>query len=382
MGQTLKLTVTKTERNYGIDLLRIVSMIMIVTLHVLGRGGIWETVSNNSVKFVTVWSLEMICFCAVNCYGLISGYVGYGRNFKFANIIDLWLEVVFYNVLINVLFFILYKLNCFTTFKGNFSIMLFPLTNENYWYFTAYFFMSFFIPLFNFMLQRLPKKKMTYILLAIIGMCSVFYVYFFNVYDYDVFSLSYGYSITWLSILYLIGAYIKKYDFLKNIKVYKYILIFLFNSVLLLVCRFLEVNEISVSWFRYSIMDYNNFLHLVNGIVLLVLFSKLRMNKIMISITKFFAPATFGVYIIHLHLCIWFLLKNRFAYYTQYSVLFMMGAIILTVLGIWLICSLIDRIRILLFDLLKIKKYCAKLESLGRKMFDKLYDKYFAENIE
>ncbi len=381
MEKTLKLTVTKTERNYGIDLLRIVSMMMIVTLHVLGRGGILETVSNNSVKFVTVWFLEVMCLCSVNCYGLISGYVGYGRKFKFANIINLWIEVVFYNVLINVLFFILYKMNCFTTFEGKFSTMFFPLTNENYWYFTAYFFMSFFIPLFNFMLQRLPKKKITYILLATIGMYSVFYVYFFNG-NQDVFLLGRGYGIVWLSILYLIGAYIKKYNFFKNIKVYKCILIFLFNSALLLVCKFLEVNEILVSWFRYSIMDYNNFLHLVNGIVLLALFSKLGMNKIMTSITKFFAPATFGVYIIHLHLCIWFLLKQRFKIYAQYPIPLMIGAIILTVLGIWLICSLIDRIRILLFDLLKVKKYCIKLENLGRKIFDKVYDKYFVDTVE
>lgn len=30
------------ELNYGIELLRIVSMMMIVTLHVLGRGGVLE----------------------------------------------------------------------------------------------------------------------------------------------------------------------------------------------------------------------------------------------------------------------------------------------------------------------------------------------------
>ena len=30
------------ERNYGIDLLRIVSMMMVVLLHVLGQGGILD----------------------------------------------------------------------------------------------------------------------------------------------------------------------------------------------------------------------------------------------------------------------------------------------------------------------------------------------------
>lgn len=35
------------ERNYGIDLLRIIAMMMIVMLHIVGRGGI----SENSMVF-------------------------------------------------------------------------------------------------------------------------------------------------------------------------------------------------------------------------------------------------------------------------------------------------------------------------------------------
>lgn len=66
------------ERNYGIDLLRIVTMFMIVNLHVYWYGEIlW---SNKlyffSVKYNIVWLLEIICYVAVNCYALISGFVG------------------------------------------------------------------------------------------------------------------------------------------------------------------------------------------------------------------------------------------------------------------------------------------------------------------
>ena len=302
--------------------------------------------------------------CSVNCYGLISGYVGYGRKFKFANIINLWFEVVFYNITINAVFFILYKLKFFSTFMGEFSEnIILPLTKGTYWYFTAYFFMSFFIPLFNFILQELSKKRMTYILLTMIGIFSIFYAFFFGR-QIDVFLLGNGYNILWLSALYLIGAYAKKYGFLKNIKKYKCVFIFLINSILLLICKFLEANKISVSWFHYSLFSYNNLLHLINGIMLLIFFSKLKLNHIITNFTKFFAPVTFGVYIIHLHPILWKWLEWRFVSYTQYFHPLMIG-------------SLVDRIRLFIFAIFKVKKYCVKIENTAQKLFGKLYDKYF-----
>ena len=75
------------ERNYGVDLLRIVSMAMIAMLHVLGHGGVLNASVNNVMVYSLAWLLEVGAYCAVNCYALISGYVGYGGKFKYSNII-------------------------------------------------------------------------------------------------------------------------------------------------------------------------------------------------------------------------------------------------------------------------------------------------------
>ena len=90
--------IQKKERNYGIDLLRIVSMIMVVLLHVLGAGGLLEATFGINNKIV--WLLEVFAFCAVNCYALISGYVGVNSKFKLSNILILWLQVFIYNFII------------------------------------------------------------------------------------------------------------------------------------------------------------------------------------------------------------------------------------------------------------------------------------------
>ena len=72
----------KIERNYGIDLLRIISMLAIVLLHVLGHGGVLDTIGNRfGTDYAVAWILEFIAYPAVNVFVLISGFVGY-RNEK------------------------------------------------------------------------------------------------------------------------------------------------------------------------------------------------------------------------------------------------------------------------------------------------------------
>ena len=69
-------------RNYGIDFLRMISMIMIVMLHTLGHGGILRSVSFLSVHYQIAWLLEVIAFGAVNTYAMISGFVSVDSHFK------------------------------------------------------------------------------------------------------------------------------------------------------------------------------------------------------------------------------------------------------------------------------------------------------------
>lgn len=80
-------------RNYGIDFLRMISMIMIVMLHTLGHGGILRSVSFLSVHYQIAWLLEVIAFGAVNTYAMISGFVSVDSHFKISNILILWLQV-------------------------------------------------------------------------------------------------------------------------------------------------------------------------------------------------------------------------------------------------------------------------------------------------
>ena len=81
-------------RNYGIDLLRIVSMIMILVLHICDIGGML-TFTDRDANDTVGYFFYAMSFCAVNCFALISGYVGYKSKHKYANIIYLTLQVIF-----------------------------------------------------------------------------------------------------------------------------------------------------------------------------------------------------------------------------------------------------------------------------------------------
>ena len=131
------------ERNYGVDLLRIFSMINIINLHVNIRSKqLYLKIS--SPKFKAIWHLEVFSFPAVNCFGLISGIVGYSK-YRFSNLIYLWLTVWFYSISISsYLFFVQREID-----KKRLFLSLFPILIKRHWYVNAYFYMYVLLPFVN-----------------------------------------------------------------------------------------------------------------------------------------------------------------------------------------------------------------------------------------
>ena len=81
------------NRNYGIDLLRVIAMLYVVILHSLGAGGVLETAAEGSITYKTAWAVEIAAFGAVNIFAIISGYVSYSETDKpinLKNYLSLW----------------------------------------------------------------------------------------------------------------------------------------------------------------------------------------------------------------------------------------------------------------------------------------------------
>lgn len=188
-------------RNYGIDFLRMISMIMIVMLHTLGHGGILRSVSFLSVHYQIAWLLEVIAFGAVNTYAMISGFVSVDSHFKISNILILWLQVLFYGILINTVFFFLLPESRNTS---GWIQALFPVTRKEYWYFTAYAGVFFLSPFINQMFRNLSEKQIktlfcfTLVVFSVVPTISQTFTP-----QQDVFYMGDGYSVFWLTLMYL-----------------------------------------------------------------------------------------------------------------------------------------------------------------------------------
>ena len=155
------------KRNYGIDLLRIFSMINIINLHINQLAGLLN-INSNSTKFKTIWRLETFSYCAVDCFGLISGIVGY-NSYKFSNLIYLWFISTFYSV----------SKHLFIENRSNLKDVLlsfFPILTKFHWYMNAYFIMYLFLPFINFGIKFLSIKTYRNLVCFYISFFSIYYI--------------------------------------------------------------------------------------------------------------------------------------------------------------------------------------------------------------
>lgn len=363
----------KTERLFGIDLLRIVSMIMIVILHIMGHGGILKNLPISSPGHYWAWILEIASYGAVNCYALISGYVGISSKFKYSSIINLLFSVVFYSLGITLIFgfFMPESMN----FKNIFSAV-FPFASNYYWYFTAYFCMFFFIPFFNYLINTSEYIFSTKLIISVVTVLSVFPTLF----QFDLAVTKNGYSALWLSALYLIGAYIKKYGIGNNLKKTELILIYLtciaVNCISKFAIEHIAINIVKEARNSNILISYCSPTVLISSVALLILFSKFRFGNKTNKIISFFAPLSFGVYLIHdSPLIRMHYISNKFAGLTDLNPVIMILAVILSATVIWFVCSLTDKIRLQLFKLLKTDVLSKKIAAAISKTFISYFNK-------
>lgn len=360
------------KRNYGIDLLRMFSMFMVVLLHLLGGGGMLGASASNVSANRILWLIEIGCYCAVNCYALVSGWVGYKSKFKFTNIIVLWLQVFFYSFLIHLIFWIV----GWQDFSlGSIRSAFFPVMNKEYWYFTAYFIMYMFIPVLNLMLEKFDKKQMSIFLGIGFLLLSILPTFLMT----DPFSIMQGYSAWWLAYLYLVGGFLNKYKIFSNGSVFDYLTYYgclvLFTFLSKVNLEYLTPKIFGDVRYSMILIEYTSPTILFCGIFLVIAFSKMKFNGIFKKLISFFAPISFGVYLIHCNnLMLGKFWVGSFSKFTDYRIVKMIFFVFALAVMVYLICSLIDYIRHLLFKLFRVKEHILKLENKYVKDLFKISD--------
>lgn len=348
------------RRNYGIDLLRIISMFMVVILHVLGQGGILAKVQAGN-KFAVSMFMEIGAYCAVDIYALISGFVGFSEKekaHKYSRYVILWMQVVFYCMLITTLFYV-YAPDIIG--KSKFVNAILPVSCEQYWYFSAYTGVFIFIPWLNMMVRSVSKKEMCKF---IFGCLFVFSFYATVIRDIgDPFNLEKGYSFLWLTVLYIIGACIRKYEMIKYVEK-KYLVLTAIGLVIFTWGWKLEIGNMFISYNSPTILGV--------ALALLLLFAQVRVAGFIKSCVKFAAPAAFGVYLLHTHPLVFeYIIRERFLNIANLEVWMIPIAVLAVTAVIFIICIFIDKLRAFIFSILKLEQLAIKIEVCCRKVVDK-----------
>lgn len=297
-------SITKKKRDANIELLRIVAMLMIITLHfnihskallVLG-----EPASNVQI-FATV--LEAIAITGVNVYVLISGYYLSSSKVRLSKVLLLILQVYFYTLLIS----------CAMMFVGAYSVKpedkldralryLFPISSEHYWFVTAYVIMYVLAPVMNAAVNTLERKQLKTVIIGLL----TWFCFIKSIVPVKFGTDRMGYDFGWFICLYLIAAYIRKYNIVLFRDAKKSALVYLISVVVIAAFSlvFYKINFDTGNFNYYAEVPchYNFFFALTGALGLFSVFRFMRLKEnLLAEVIRIIAPYTLGVYLLHMH---------------------------------------------------------------------------------
>lgn len=333
---------SRKDRDSNLELLRIVLMLVIIAHHYVVNSGITEyfdTINKNTI-FLQFWGMGGKI--AINAFVLITGYFMCMSHLTWKRFAKIYLEAKFYRILFFIIFVIagLQMISAKELFKLFFGY-LYGINNG----FTASFLMFYlFIPFYNVMLHNINKKQLLVLIGLLIYMFTIAGTFFFNS---NVF-----HEVGWYATLYFIAAYIRLYPswWMQSRKFAAKVLalaVFAAYASILIIDFFTLKTGIPVAYY-YFVNDSHKILSLIIGVAVFLYFLNVKIKQSQLINT--IASTTFGVLLIHANSNVMrqFLWKDLLdvsdMFAAPLAVLILHA--ILSAIGIFIVCSLIDYLRI------------------------------------
>lgn len=358
----------KPKRRSGLDLYKILAMLMVAILHTLGQGGVLAATSSGTLEYGCAWTLECAAYCAVDCFALCTGYLCLKARNSFSKLLETWVQLFFYSAVITLLFFVFDP----ATFSLKNAVRaLLPVSYTQWWYMSGYFGMFLLIPVLNAAIERIPKR----IMLRTLVIVGAAFTLTGCLPGADPFKLNAGYCMAWLCTMYLFGAYFKKYGAFvgasreKSLLVYVGAFAFMVGSKLVIEAVTAALTGTPQSGGIF--ISYTSPFTVICCIALFSLFLNLDIQSPRLKeFVSSAATVSLGVYIIHTHqLCFSLIIKGAFAWVASLPALAIIPVALCCAAAIYAICSVIDWVRLKLFDAVKVGVLCGKVASfVGGKM--------------
>lgn len=328
------------KRSSNLELYRIIVMFLILCGHYVFNSNLlhefWGSFSIYSL-FYSIFG--MWGKVGINCFVMISGYFMCQSRITLRKFLKLYLEVVFYSLVIYCMFVI--------TGRSSFTLQGLFLQLTPFWkiesdsFVSAYIIWWLFIPFLNIIVHGMQRKQH----LLLIGLCVIV----FTIYPLLPFTRIAINPLCWFSTLYLIASYLKIYP--KTIFKGDSARFWGGMTILLMVLAVLGMAlslygaskwewQINPYWL---VMDYNAPLALLIGVSSFICFKSMKLRHS--SFINIVASTTFGILLIHarsdeMRQWLWNEVVGSAAHYSRLWYAF------IACVCVYSLCSIIDWLRI------------------------------------
>lgn len=340
----------KTNRSSNLELYRIIVMFLIVSHHYVVNSGLLDEMLKDPfhIKSLFAYSIGIWGKTGINCFVMITGYFMCKSEISLYKFMKLLSEVLFYNIIIRGLFFILSPPLEDMSLIGLLCDLFIPLQSVGADFVSCFLIFYLCIPFLNILVHNMTKEQHLLLMVLMVFtytfLSSVFYVVVFN-------------YVVWFSVLYVIASYVRLYDFQYKESRVIWMRITLFLMLLAFIVglafglyRFNKNLPVYWLYIAYWLSDSNKIFALLIGISSFMWFRNMNIsfNQTINSI----AAGTFGVLLIHansdaMRNWLWKEVCDVSGFY--YSNMFFLHAILVPIC-IFFVCNSIDWLRRRFFE--------------------------------
>lgn len=324
------------QRQSNIELLRIVSMLMVLAVHVdgasLGLPDPKGDIASLTVRDIWRIVVEIVAIIGVNCFTMISGY--FGIRLRWRGLLSFLFQCVFYSVGIYTAVAI--------AFPGQFSWKgwlesWMVLTHTDLWYVPAYFGLMLLSPVLNAGLEALTQRTFAIMLAMFIGFnlwCGWWWHGTFN---------PTGYTLVQLVMVYMIARYIRLHVSIEGIKRHRIAIAWTYFALLV------AMAAMALYMPPLQAYAYNSPIVLLSTVSFFLIFLSFDFTSRGVN---YIARSAFAVYLIHKAPLMWINIMRPAVVYLWNALslpLFTLAAAGV-IIGFYLVAIAIDPLRRWMFD--------------------------------
>lgn len=325
-------------------------MMLIIAHHYVVNSGLIDVIFTDPLNSKSIFLLLFGAWgkTGINCFLLITGYFVCKSEINMKKFLKLLIQVEFYKIL----FFAIFNFTGYSSFsyKDLFKAVV-PIWNMQQNFTSCFLIFFLCIPFLNILVRNMTEKQHRNLL----ALTSFFYILLGSI---PKFHIDFNY-VTWFCIIYFIGSYLRLYPFRffesnKN-RIISLLVTIIASAASVVALHYLGLKYNYHTW-AFLLADSNKILAVLTSITAFIFFKNLKIpyNKFINTV----ASTTFGVLLIHansdtMRQWLWKDFLNNVGHFQNNEIYF---HAILSIFGIFIVCSILDYLRIKLFAITIDKK--------------------------